>query len=143
MLTYKSNFIKEIIMTTIKISKRQWEFIGKQAGWVKKANNGDGQKRIRIAYGIVTPESASIGDYAKTGWIDKKGVVIESVDDAIEFLRNNGAVYPSSSHFHPRCWYSDDGNTNFRTGAVETRSYHLVGFSEDEQEAIFAAIEGV
>lgn len=26
-------------MSTIKISKRQWEFIGKQAGWMKKSQD--------------------------------------------------------------------------------------------------------
>ena len=31
------------------------------------------EKRIRVTYEIITPESAADGDVAESGWLDKEG----------------------------------------------------------------------
>lgn len=108
--------------------------------------------RIGITYDIVTPESAEEGDYAESGWIDEDGVSmkpdkvdtqdgITAVDKAISFLRSESAREPSSTAFHSGVWYTNEEyDTDYSTGAVESRSYHLKGFSEAEEEAVYRAI---
>jgi hypothetical protein len=112
-----------------------------------KRNRQDGAAgpRIAITYEIVTPESAEHGDAEERGWVDEEGVLIEPdvdndetlVDAAVKFIKNEGAMYASATFFHPGVWYSTEGDTDYRTGAEETRSFHLRGFSEADQAAIF------
>ena len=50
---------------------------------------------------------------------------------------------PSSSRFHAGLWYSDiDPDRDYATGADERHSYHLEGFTEEEERAIFDEITG-
>lgn len=105
-------------------------------------------RAIRTSYTTVTPESAEAGDFAECGMLDEVGTPMEPDDDdtedglsasdvAIRFLQNRGACNPSSSGFHVGVWYSDEGDTDFRTGEEETHSYHLVGFTPEEERAIY------
>jgi hypothetical protein len=96
--------------------------------------------RIRISYEVITPESAENGDVEERGWIDEEGTE-HSVESAVELLTREHYVSPSSSAFHPGVWYSDaDSDVDYRTGAETHSSYHLAGFSEQEERAIFAAV---
>jgi hypothetical protein len=102
-------------------------------------------KRIRITFSRTTPESAVEGDFSSSGWIDEEGVEmtpdlydvedgITAVDKAVKFLRDEGAITASSSHFSPGDWFSTDWRTvDYRTGEDEERSFHLVGFTPEEQ----------
>lgn len=116
-------------------------------------------RRIRISYEIVTPESAADGDAAERGWIDEEGREITpdqcDIDDqdgderaAVVTLavREIGlTVEPSDwPTVHPgHTWYTDiDGDQDYSTGAVTRQSYHLEGFSEAEERAIYTAITG-
>lgn len=108
-----------------------------------------GGPRIAITYEIVTPESAEIGDAEERGWIDEEGVLIEPDEDndetlveaAAKFLRDEGATEPSSSSFHRGVWYSwPDSQTDYRTGAETTQSYHLRGFTPAQEEQIHALV---
>lgn len=97
----------------------------------------------------MTPESAEQGEVEECGYIDDEGVPIEIdeydeengitiADKAAQFLRDEGATEASSTAFHPGIWYSQsDGSENYRTGAVETRSFHLRNFSPLQERAIF------
>jgi len=108
--------------------------------------------RITITYEIWDDSSLEAGDTDNKGWIDDEGVSMKpdqydiedgktSIELAIDFLKENGALEASSSHFHTGVWYTNDKyNENFRTGEVEQRSYHLKGFSSEEEEKIFNAI---
>ena len=92
---------------------------------------------IRISYEVVTPESAEDGDVAERGWEDEDGEE-HDVESAGRFLQG---TEPSSSHFHEGIWYTDvDGDVDFTTGAETRRSYHLSGFSVDEQGQIFTEV---
>jgi hypothetical protein len=106
---------------------------------------------IRTTYDIVTEESAAHGDVAERGWIDEEGEVMEpdadeeaegitAVSLAVKFLRDAGGIYPSSSGFHPGVWYSNEAEQDYRTGEWETRSYHLVNFTTEEQKEIYEAL---
>lgn len=92
---------------------------------------------IRTTYDIVTPESAEDGDFAETGWVDKEGTEY-SVADAIRKLEG---CEPSSTSFHEGVWYTQsDGNTNYVTGAETRESYHLKGFTKQQEQRIYDAI---
>lgn len=96
-------------------------------------------KRIKITYEIITEESAEDGDVAERGWKDEEGKEIENVSDAITFIISNNALEPSSSQFHKGVWYTAYGDMDF-TGEVENYSYHLEGFTENEEKEIYNVI---
>lgn len=112
--------------------------------------------RIRIAYDIVTPESSQYGDVDSRGWIDEIGEACEPdaydiaegltrVDLAVELLTNRGSLEPSASQYHSGIWYSEYGANQgtrdyYEKGEEETRTYHLTGFSEREQSAIYERV---
>lgn len=105
--------------------------------------------RIRISCYSLTPgpEDGDEGE-EEHGWFNEEGVSMEPdefdqeeghtcADLAIKYLNSEGAIHPSSSHFHDGIWYSDGGNTNVYTGEVTTKHYHLVDFDGEEQKKIF------
>lgn len=107
---------------------------------------------IRISYEVITPESAELGEVEERGWIDEDGVVIEPDADDIENAGSellavvNAAVgvighrqqpssYPCSPGF---TWYTEsDGDEDYATGAVTYKSWHLSGFTPEEEHAIY------
>lgn len=111
------------------------------------------QPRITVSFSRTTPESSAQGDASEHGWIDEEGVDmtpdsfdydegISAVDKAIKFLKDQGAVHPSASHFHPDVWYSTEYQTiDYRTGEDEERSFHLKDFSPAEQQQIWDAMK--
>jgi hypothetical protein len=102
-------------------------------------------KRIRITFSRTTPESAAEGDFSSSGWINEEGVDmtpdlydveegVTAVDKAVKFLRDEGVSTASSSRFSPGDWFSTEWQTiDYRTGEDEERSFHLVGFTPEEQ----------
>lgn len=111
--------------------------------------------RILISFSRTTPESAEDGDFSETGWIDEEGVEmtpdIDYEDDdpyketvaskAIAFLKDEGACYASSSDFYPGVWYTTEYQTlDYHTGEEEEKSYHLKGFTEEEEQAIYQGV---
>lgn len=132
---------------------------GKKEGWTYLAEEDDEFRReileesprITITYDLVTPESAEEGDTAENGWIDEEGEDmfasaedrengIECTDHAVKFLRDNGATEPSSSAFHVGIWYSSEGETDTISGNVETRAYHLKGFTPEQEKKVYEQI---
>jgi hypothetical protein len=120
---------------------------------------GDSDKvpTIRTSFTTITwGDSGDSDDYEEEhGWIDEEGVEFEPdendiedgmtesesiVAQAIKFLEDEGAAHASSSHFHPGVWYTTESEQDFRTGENEERSFHLDGFSNEEQAEIFKAI---
>jgi len=106
-------------------------------------------RRIRISYSTYTEESIEAGDAADHGWIDEEGVEMDpdewdleegttAAQKAAKFINDAGAYHASSSHFHPGIWYTDDPQvTDYGTGETEERSYHLSGFTPEEEQFIF------
>jgi hypothetical protein len=115
-------------------------------------------RRIRITYQTVTEESAENGDYADSGWIDEEGVCTDPDDCDVEFADSEidavvacalsviGSGCEASDY--PRCcpghtWYTEcDGDTDYSDGSVTTKSFHLDGYTEEEERAIYARITG-
>ena len=115
-------------------------------------------RRIKTTYSIVTPESAEIGDYADSGWENEEGVCANPDDSDVE---EHGSVLAAvvalavkaigngvEASDYPICcpghtWYTEiDGETDYSDGSVKQLSYHLDGFSENEELAIYAALTG-
>ena len=115
-------------------------------------------RRIRITYQTVTPESAEIGDFADTGWIDEEGICIEPDDYDVDEHGSESAAAVAlavktigrgcEASDYPRCcpghtWYTEtEGRRDYSDNSETTQSYHLDGFSEEEELAIFAEITG-
>ncbi len=113
---------------------------------------------IRTSYSSITRgDSDDSDDYEEDhGWIDEEGTEFEPdendiedgmtpsesiVAQAVKFLKKEGASEASSSHFHPGIWYSTEYETiDYGTGEEEERSFHLEGFSPEEQAEIFKQI---
>ena len=114
-------------------------------------NNED--KRIVITYQTFSPESLESGDVEDQGWKDEEGESmipdeydyeddITAVDKAIDFLKKNGANEPSSSHFNTGVWYStSDPDIDYKSGNETYYSYHLKGFTPEEEQEIFQRIK--
>ena len=102
--------------------------------------------RIRTTYEIVTPESAEQGDAEDRGWIDEEGEEIEPSEEegvaevAAAWLRDKGIAEASSSDFHPGIWYIGHSEQDYSTGAEETHSYHLKGFTSDEEAEVYGLL---
>ena len=113
-------------------------------------------RRIRISYETVTPESAEIGDCADSGWEDEDGVCVEIDESDVE---EHGSVCAAvaaravdiigrgcEASDYPTCcpghtWYTEiDGDMDYSDGSETRRSYHLDGFSAEEERAIYDAI---
>ena len=111
-----------------------------------------GPRRIATTYDVVTPESAEAGDYAERGWDDEEGESMEpdeydleeklsAVDKAARWLLDRGALEASSSHYHSGIWYTQsDPEIDYATGAERRQSYHLKGFSEEEERMIHGKV---
>jgi hypothetical protein len=93
--------------------------------------------KIKISYSMVSPESASQGDFCETGWIDQKGVQFDSVDEALDFLKLEGAVESSSYPARFGDWLMTDFYcVDYRENIEEQKSFHLEGFNADQFETI-------
>jgi hypothetical protein len=106
---------------------------------------------IRTTFSRTTPESVEQGDFSETGWIDEDGVDMTPepdtdetvVDNAVRFLRYEGVIEASSSSFHRGIWYSTEWSTiDYRTGEEEERSYHLHGFTEEQEREVYERMFG-
>lgn len=110
---------------------------------------------ITTTFQIITPESAEAGDYEETGFIDEEGHDCTpdeydaeegktEVDLAVEFISEQGPVEASDSQGGPRTWYTQTDPAHdrafFEQGREETHSFHLKGFTPEQETAIFAKL---
>lgn len=101
-------------------------------------------KRIAVSYETWSEEDVDDGDTDNRGWEDEEGVDFtdedEPVKEAISFLKEKGATNASSSHFGKGVWYSSEDDVDMKTGDRTIYSYHLYGWTKDEEQKIFDAI---
>jgi hypothetical protein len=131
---------------------------GKRAGSFRRApsrgrrrfgNTAPTGRLIRTTFSRITPaEGEDEEPDEEHGWIDEEGVDMEpdeydreeglsAVDKAVKFLEREGVTEASSSAFRPGVWYSTENSvTDYSTGEEEQRSYHLKGFTPDEEREI-------
>ena len=130
----------------------------KRRGVVEGAPTNQEIPHIRISYTRITPsDTEDPDDYGEDhGWIDEEGVEFEPdefdleegmtpsesiVNQAVQFLEDEGGVNPSSTAFHIGVWYSTEFSvTDYGTGEEEERSFHLKGFSPEEEAAIYKEV---
>lgn len=67
-------------------------------------------------------------------------VEADDVDDAVRMLKYDGVTEASSSHFHKGIWYMTEPQQDPHTGTYPYQSFHLKGFSEDEQREIYRRV---
>jgi hypothetical protein len=113
-------------------------------------------RKIRIAYEVITPESAEEGDAAERGWEDEEGVEIApdtydledhdgnktkaAVALAVEEITKYGGVEPSD---YPTChaghtWYTTiDPERDYQDGSEKFYSFFLDEFTEEEELEIY------
>jgi hypothetical protein len=131
---------------------------GRVLEFVRSIGKSDCGRRIRISYDIVTPESAKIGDFAENGWEEEEGICIDpdqyDVEEcgselaAVVALAANTIGNDVEASDYPACcpghtWYAEiDGTPDYSDGSVKRLSYHLDGFSEEEEMAIYAELCG-
>lgn len=115
------------------------------------------EKRIKISYEIITPESAEQGDAEERGWYDEEGILIEvdkfdksigmtiaeKAADTITQHPGEEGFQASCSDFYSGIWYTAyKTEYDYETGAVTNYSFHLYGFTEDEERAIYNILKG-
>lgn len=102
---------------------------------------------FKVTYEIVTPESAEQGDCEERGRLDDVSCApdmsdiedgITAVDLAVTLLKGEGATQPSTSGAMTTdsWWTNYEYDTDYRTGAVESRSYHPYGWTVEELNQI-------
>ncbi len=98
--------------------------------------------KFSVTYETITPESAEIGDCEDRGYIAEDVTLREAIGEL-----NGAAVEPSCYPFdadYPYTWFSTvDGDTDYRTGAVEYRSLHLPKNLTPSTRARIARLLGV
>ncbi len=86
---------------------------------------GDTEYTYKIAYEVVTPESAEDGEAEDRGWEEEGSEPYDSLEEVLNAsdIKNKSWLEWSSSHPSARDWLISEADQDFRTGA-ET-SYHL------------------
>jgi hypothetical protein len=118
---------------------------------------GDAEKKASTEHRIaitferhIPPETNEPDDVEwgeERGWEDEEGVLIEPdedgdvVEETVRYLNSQGPLEASSSSFSPHVWYTQvDGHEDYQTGERTTLSFHLRGYTEDEQRRVFDEI---
>lgn len=107
------------------------------------ADDEDDGPRIKVSYEIIHPSEEDVYPEIENGWVNEDGVPIEPDEDetiaeaAAKMMKYDGATEASSSHFHTGIWYTSYGDTDYQSGETENRSYHLYGFTPEEEAEVF------
>jgi hypothetical protein len=109
---------------------------------------------IRSTYEKWTPEDISHGEPSERDWLDDEGYRMEPdaldqeeglsrVDLAVQYLVCRGACLPSQDPptGAPDLRFSTEPVIDFKTGTQTIFSYHLEGFSCDEQLTIYRRLK--
>ena len=95
--------------------------------------------KIIETYEIISPESVEVGDVEDSGFGET--YELDTMYEVIRFLDDRGP-FETDSNFRPGLWYTNYGDQDFRTGSYENKSYHLSGFTPEQEKEIFDALTG-
>ena len=91
-------------------------------------------------YQVVTPESATKGDFADHGF-EYKDHKFDSLLEMAEEIHNEGATEPSDSSGNPHTWYSStDPEMDHHTGEETTYAFHPEGLSDIEARELYKMV---
>lgn len=109
--------------------------------------------RIKVTFRTISQPDNMEGDVEEdySGWEDEEGYSclpeedeiadgITVVDKAAKFLCDEGVSETSSYPFGVGDWYSTEFSIDYATGEETAYSYHLEGFTDDEEEKIYARV---
>lgn len=114
-------------------------------------DSGGPKKMLSITFDRITPESAERGEPEESGYEDEgREIKADEIDLengetdaslAAKEIIDRGSVEPSSTSFHPGVWYTTiDPDRDMRDGSETYYSFHLKGFSPEEEEQIFKMV---
>jgi hypothetical protein len=94
-------------------------------------------KRIKVTF----ETSNADGDVIDHGFEDAEGCAFDNILEAATWLTDEGAVFPSASDAKGTIWFTSEDNTDFTTGEATRRSFHPTGFTQNELNSLFFAVE--
>jgi thioredoxin reductase (NADPH) len=150
---YYTNDIEDAVATGKSMAK-EGQHRNRRGQFMEPARAGrhrgeGGPRKIVTTFSRTTPAGEDEYPDEEHGWIDEEGTDMEpdehdksdgltAVSKAVRFLKNEGAIEASSSHFNPGVWYSTEYQTiDYGTGTDEQRSFHLKGFTIEEEKEIW------
>ena len=68
-------------------------------------------------------------------WLDNSLIA-----QVAEYLRREGAVYPSASFWHAGIWYMSEPYTRYCDGVTEESTYHLQNVSDRTSQEVWAVV---
>ncbi|TLX16280.1 hypothetical protein [Rhizobium sp. MHM7A] len=95
-----------------------------------------GTKRIKVTFETSNPE----GDVIDQGFEDAEGRAFDNVLEAATWLTDEGAIFPSASDAKGTIWFTSEDDTDFTTGQATRRSFHPIGFTQNELNSLFFAV---
>jgi hypothetical protein len=106
---------------------------------------------IRVSFSKHKFDDDGSGNYEdEHGWVDEFGEEMDpdefddeagvtAVSKAIDYLQNEGVTEPSSYPFSEGTWYQTPSELQ-NDGWYYEQHYHLVGFSPEEQAAVYKGV---
>jgi len=58
-------------------------------------------------------------------------------DLAFNYLKDQCGLHPSSGEWHVNLWYTRQSGQNLKTGNEEHSTFHLTGFTPDEEKEVY------
>jgi len=96
-------------------------------------------KRIKVTFETSNPD----GDVIDQGFEDEIGQSFNNVLEAATWLTDEGAVHPSASDAKGPIWFTSDDHTDFKTGEATRRSFHPTGFTQNELNSLYFAVQNI
>jgi hypothetical protein len=107
---------------------------------VKTYEGLDHKREIAVNFETITEESAAQGDVADRGEYDVNEILPDFdetfADAAVKYLHNRGARESGGD------WFESEADVDYETGEATTYSYHLKGFTEEEEDEIWRQMKG-
>jgi len=108
------------------------------------------KRRIAVYLQTMTPDDVEAGDVPDAEHDDDIEIALDAIDRkegktvadlAAKVLLDAGATQTSSGRFHRGVWYETEWSvTDYSTGEQEQRSFHLKGFSPEEEGLVYLKV---
>jgi hypothetical protein len=103
--------------------------------------------KLSITYNTATPESAEHGEYADSGFlledeaVDPEAIAEHGIAEAVDSLVSSAIGYWGCKGCFENAgsWLTSiEASEDYMTGESTVYDIHLEGFSEEDEEAVFA-----
>jgi hypothetical protein len=110
--------------------------------YVPSKSKGFKGRRITIAFEVISPESSERGVVEREGWVNEKGVEFHGLEEAADFLENEGIDSKFSAGETGGEYFMTEYSTDPYTGNAERKSYFMKGFTESEEAELWNILDG-